>query len=209
MNANKLDHLVITAPSLEIGTQWIYEHLGVKPQTGGEHIRMGTHNCLLKLGQDIYLEVIALNPKVYAQRPRWFGLDQKSHNFKPSLATWVINTPNIQQTLQKATEELGNIESMSRGLLNWLITIPYDGSLPLQGIAPVLIEWQSTPHPATHLTDHHLSLLKLKLFHPEPERIQNLITSLSLVTTKAVEISFAKQCAIMAYIETPQGIKLL
>jgi hypothetical protein len=45
-------------------------------------------------------------------------------------------------------EVLGPIEPMSRGKLNWLITIPADGSLTLDGVAPALIQWDAEPHPA-------------------------------------------------------------
>ena len=32
---------------------------------------------------------------------------------------------------------------MSCGSLNWLLTIPADGSLPIDGVAPTLIEWHT------------------------------------------------------------------
>ena len=57
-----IDHLTITAPSLERGAAFVAEALGVALQPGGEHPRMGTHNQLLRLGDDCYLEVIAANP---------------------------------------------------------------------------------------------------------------------------------------------------
>jgi len=45
-----IDHITVTAPNLEAGAQFVRESLGVAPQTGGEHPRMGTHNLLLRLG---------------------------------------------------------------------------------------------------------------------------------------------------------------
>lgn len=132
-----IDHLVVTAPSLEIGAAFVKDVLGVAPQTGGEHLRMGTHNRLLRLGDALYLEVISFNAAVPApSRPRWFGLDALGPSSPPSLSGWVARTTDIQEALSAATEALGEIEGMNRGALDWLITIPCDGSLPLEGAGP-------------------------------------------------------------------------
>ena len=55
---------------------------------------MGTHNLVLKLGDSLYLEVIARNPKApQPGRPRWFGLDR---NRSTGLRTWVARTDDIR-----------------------------------------------------------------------------------------------------------------
>src|SRR4051794_29994915 len=70
----RLDHLVVVAPTLGAGAASVRSALGADPRPGGWHDRMGTHNVLLRLGPDVYLEVIAIDP---AARPpgrvRWFG----------------------------------------------------------------------------------------------------------------------------------------
>ena len=74
--ACEFDHLIIGAHTLEQGAAYIEELLGVKPQAGGRHAAMGTHNMLLRLGARAYLEIIAIDPAGETpQRPRWFGLD--------------------------------------------------------------------------------------------------------------------------------------
>ncbi len=73
---SKLDHLAIVAPTLEEGVAYVEKTLGVPMAAGGKHPEMGTHNRLLRLGDDIYLEVIAVDPEApRPERPRWFGLD--------------------------------------------------------------------------------------------------------------------------------------
>ena len=76
MNA-RIDHIVIGAANLISGTKILETKLSTKFSPGGEHQIMGTHNNLLKLQPDIYLEVIATNPNVEKpSRQRWFSLDE-------------------------------------------------------------------------------------------------------------------------------------
>jgi hypothetical protein len=44
-----LDHLVVAAATLEQGEDHLEAMLGVRPQRGGKHVAMGTHNSLLRL----------------------------------------------------------------------------------------------------------------------------------------------------------------
>src|SRR4051812_30813067 len=124
MNASHIDHLTITAPTLASGLDYVRDMLGVVPQIGGEHPRMGTHNVLLKLGERMFLEVIAINPDAPAlSRPRWFGLDRLDADQSPRLATWVVRTADIGAAVAASPVPLGNIEAMSRGKFTWQITI--------------------------------------------------------------------------------------
>lgn len=206
-----IDHITITAPSLEVGSKLVQQALGVAPQTGGEHPRMGTHNLLLRLGDSLFLEVISPNPNAPSpNRPRWFGLDNLRPDSMPTLATWVARTADIQSTVSASTEALGNIEPMSRGALNWFITIPADGSIPLNGVAPALIEWHAETHPAAKLQDHGLSLAKLEIFHPEPERISRLLASIEMDGPLFVSpLSAGEVPHLVAHINTPQGLRTL
>lgn len=204
-----VDHLVITAPSLEAGAAYVRDTLGVAPRPGGEHARMGTHNLLLRIGESTYLEVIAANPAApRPARPRWFALDTLAGDAKPTLAAWVARTADIHAAGNAATEQLGTIEPMSRGALDWLITIPADGSLPLDGVAPALIEWHTDAHPASRLDDFGLALDRLELFHPDPERVSTLLKSLAVMGPVAVEKS-AVTTRLVAHIRTAQGMRTL
>ena len=206
-----IDHIAITAPTLEAGAELVRLALGVELQTGGAHTRMGTHNLLLRLGDAVYLEVIAPDPEApLPSRPRWFALDTLAANAAPALATWIARTADIEASVAACSEPLGNIEAMSRGALNWLITIPDDGALRLNGVAPALIEWQAEAHPEARLQDQGLSLIKLELFHPEPERIARLLLSLGLEGQLVVHASTAERGAgLVAHINTPQGLRQL
>ena len=210
MSRTILDHITVTAHSLEEGASFVSETLGVFPQVGGEHPRMATHNLLLRLGESTFLEVIAPNPAAPApSRPRWFGLDGFGRQSPPRLSTWVVRTAGIHAAVDAAAESLGAIEPMSRGALNWLITIPADGSVPLDGGAPALIEWQTDAHPATRLEDKGLSLVKLEIFHPDPSRLTGLLSSLAFDGQVSVLPSPAPSACLAAYIDTPHGLRVL
>jgi hypothetical protein len=211
MPACSIDHLTVTAPSLEAGARFVEQALGVPLQPGGRHVRMGTHNRLLRLGESLYLEVIAPDPDAAAPgRPRWFGLDGLAAGAGPRLATWVARTDDIAASLAAASEPLGAAEPMERGDLRWLITIPADGELRLGGAAPSLIQWQVPAHPAAGLADHGCSLVRLEAFTPEPVRLKELLVSLGL--GQALELHnlpAGEPVRLVAHIDTPAGRRLL
>lgn len=99
---------------------------------------------------------------------------------------------------------------MARGTLEWLITIPADGSLPLGGVAPALIQWHARVHPASAMPDLGCSLEALDLLHPEPARIAALLRSLELAEP-AVPISVLASAAagLVAHIRTPHGVRTI
>jgi len=206
-----IDHLTITAPNLAVGVEFVRRSLGVMPQVGGEHPRMGTHNFLLKLGDSIFLEVISPNPNVpKPERPRWFELDRLESNTPPRLATWVARTADVHSALAMCSEHLGKVEPMSRGKLNWLMTIPSDGSLPFNGIAPTLIEWHTEAHLATKLQDVGCSFVRLEAFHSEAQRISALLKSISVEGEISVApLPAGAQPYLVAYIQTPSGLRKL
>ncbi|HUG58316.1 MAG TPA: VOC family protein [Candidimonas sp.] len=207
-----IDHIVITAPSLEEGVHYLCQTLGVDPQVGGEHVSMGTHNCLLKLGSDIYLEVIATNPKAASpSRPRWFQLDDPHWNSSPKLATWVARTNDIQSAAQAAAPmPIGQVQAMSRGSLNWLISIPENGTLALQGTAPALIQWNTPAHPASAMQDLGCSLIRLEIFHHESEQLTSMLDRIGFEgNLQVLPLRQGTQPYLVAHIQTPAGPRQL
>lgn len=207
----RIDHITVTAPSLNKGSDLVYERLGIRPQQGGEHPRMGTHNLLLRLGESMFLEVIAINRA--ATKPlqaRWFGLDALPLNAPAMLASWVARTDNIHELASVAIEPLGRPEPMSRGKLEWLISIPEDGSVPLGGAAPLLIEWQAAAHPAAAMVDMGCSLVALELQHPEPLRVKALLENLDFSEPSVrVTVNGSATPSLIAHIRTPNGLRII
>lgn len=213
MAACSIDHLTITAPSLEAGTAWAEAALGVRLQPGGQHLRMGTHNRLLRLGASLFLEVIAPDPALPPPpRPRWFGLDEWPTDAAPRLATWVARSGDIEAATMAATSvvDLGPPTPMERGALQWLITIPADGRLRMGGLAPALIQWLTPQHPAAGLEDRGCALTRLEARTPEPAQVKALLAALGLDGAVAVSALPEGQAPrLVAHIDTPAGPRVL
>ena len=64
---------------------------------------MGTHNSVLRLGEAMYLEIIAVNPVApRPSRPRWFELDRLETDSAPRLTTWIARTHDIHAAARAA-----------------------------------------------------------------------------------------------------------
>jgi hypothetical protein len=206
-----IDHLVVTAPSLAAGAAYVRDALGVEPGPSGEHARMGTHNRLLRLGERVYLEVIAVNPAAPAPgRPRWFGMDDREAMRAPRLATWVARSDDIHGAAAASSLSPGKVEPMSRGMLDWLITVREDGGLPLGGLAPALIQWPEGVHPADGMSESGCSLAGLCAFHPPPETVRALLKSIGLDGgLEVAPLGAGEAPFLVAEIETPSGPRRL
>jgi hypothetical protein len=140
-----LDHVTVTANSLAAGVSHTERALDVRIPTGGSHQVMGTHNHLLRLGEMLFLEVIASDPVAGPLlRPRWFALDdpriRTQLETSPRLCTWVVRTEDIAAALRSTPKEAGEIVKVGRGKLEWLISVPPDGSMPFDGAFPTILQ---------------------------------------------------------------------
>ena len=96
----ELDHITVAAHTLAQGLAYLRDALGIDLPAGGAHPRMATHNHLLRLGDSVFLELIAIDPAAPAPlRPRWFQLDdpglQAELAVTPRLLTWVVRPRDI------------------------------------------------------------------------------------------------------------------
>ena len=180
-------------------------------QPGGQHPRMGTHNTLLKIGDDCYLEVISIDPEAKPpQRKRWFELDTLLSEKSPRLATWVMRTNDIHKVTNATDHALGVVEEMSRGTLEWQITIPPDGRLPFHGIAPAVIQWKDEVHPASKLAESSVSLLKLVGRHPAAQQITAQLNAANSEGPFSVtEPLDGVPIGLTATFQTPKGLIVL
>ncbi|MFK7963621.1 MAG: VOC family protein [Burkholderiaceae bacterium] len=202
-----LDHITVIAPSLSDGVAHVENQLGVAIPYGGEHPQMGTHNHLLRLGDDCFLEIIAVNPQAQKpSRPRWFGLDT-GHGISSSLATWVLKTPDIQGDLLDSYQICGRAIDITRGDLKWKISVADDGTMPMSGVFPSLIQWPAGPHPAASMIDLGCALQSLEILHPEAQAISSAVKE--RFSDPRVSIIEADHKGLSATIVTPAGLRVL
>ena len=201
----RLDHIVVVANDLSQGAGWVEAALGVAMAGGGVHEGLGTHNRLLSLGPDLYLEVIARNPQDSApDQPRMFGLDNFSG--ETGLANWVLSSKNAKAALAQSPAGLGDLRALSRGDFRWLMTMPANGMLPFGGAFPALIQWQSQ-HPAPLLPDQGCRLRRLDIRHPDAQGLSQALNG--LLNDDRVQISDGPEFEMQAHIETPEGGRVL
>jgi hypothetical protein len=206
------DHLVLAAATLAQGVEYISDLTGVTPRPGGKHAAMGTHNALARLGERLYLEVIAIDPQgVKPARPRWFDLDSGDLAVdlieRPRLVHWVARTSDIEAAVARATEPPGEILPFERGDYRWRITVPADGHRPGKGLVPTLIQWDVPQHPADALPAAGLSLVELAGSHPDPVPIRAALAALGLAD--ALRVTFDREPRLAAMLRTPRGLVTL
>ena len=212
---SKLDHLVVAASNLEQGVNYIRDVLGVEIPKGGEHPLMGTHNHVMRIGDEIFLEVIAINPEAPPpSRPRWFGLDdpamQHSLQQRPRLVTWAANTNDLEQLQADTPMGLGEITPLSRGNLSWLFAVPEDGRLLASGFIPNVMQWKTEGHPANNMSDLNCRLLKLTIYHPYAQWLSGILQTMQLDHQVSIEpVANTAQAYMRAEFETPNGVRVL
>lgn len=198
-----VDHLVYVAPDLAVGSERVAKLLGVEPQPGGRHPGYGTHNAVVSLGGETYLEVIAIDPDL--PRPEGgypFGLDWADG---PGLATWALRCEDIEGVTPRADGlGLGALSSGSRErpdgvVLRWTLTDPR--AMPMGGAVPFLIGWGRTPHPATSAPRAGV-LREFHVVHPEPESARAALDLLG----SPVEVVIGDRVGFRAVVETPGGL---
>jgi hypothetical protein len=210
---SQLDHIAIIAPSLKAGMIWVRECLGLLPGMGGQHAQMGTHNMLLRLGHDFFLEVIAVDPNApEPAQKRWFGLGDAADVD----AQWTAGCR--LRGMVARTEQLSDLSSanpalhgkpmrVTRGEREWLFAIRPDGQLPMTGAVPHLMDWGTQGPAAPKMPEAGCSLLRLVLETPEPEAVRAAHQAIGL--SCGPDIRRGARTKLSAIIQTPTGVHLL
>lgn len=200
----QVDHLVYATTDLARGIADMAQLTGVLASPGGQHPGRGTHNALLSLGPNAYLEIIARDPaQPEPSEPRAFGLDTLS---APRLVTWAAKGTQLDQMHRAAADSniaLGTVSSGSRRrpdgvLLSWQFTDP--AVEIADGIVPFFIDWGSSPHPALSAA-RGATLIGLRAEHPDARRVQQMLQQLGLKLT----VSKGSLPALIATIDGPRG----
>jgi hypothetical protein len=206
----KPDHIIYAVPDLGTGMDTIEALLGERPIFGGQHPGKGSHNALLSLGEDVYLEVIASDPtQPEPATARSFGLDKLT---SARLATWAARTTDIEATIEQARAagyDPGDLMAGGRtrddGLrLSWQSASRPEAvrgeTPPGDWLIPFLIDWGDTPHPAA-TTPGQSRLVALQATHPDPAAVQAMLQALGL----DLVVEPGDKPALIATIDSPNG----
>lgn len=207
-----LDHLLVGAPSLEMGIDWLEQQTGVRAAIGGSHPGLGTWNALASLGPRQYIEIIAPDPKqgdadtFYVPGLRGFKA--------PRVATWAVTgqglgarwreTPPANFTCDPPRS--GSRVRPDGSRLAWTLAFPKakEGG-DFGGAVPFFIEWEAeSPHPGLD-APAGLGLVGLSIGHPEPEALRDALLTLGL----DVPVRGSADPAFQVELQTPGGLVIL
>ncbi|GGC73655.1 VOC family protein [Chelatococcus reniformis] len=207
-----LDHLTVVAPTLEAGVEHVRDQLGVEMVPGGTHREMGTYNCLLRIGDNTFLEVIAVDPEAPRAPTCWFGLGD-SHAVARDwtagrrLRAWVARADDLVRVLATHGALLGQRTRVSRGGRSWWFAVRPDGSLPADGAVPAAIDWGARRTPAPMMPESGVTLSSFTVEHPAPPALAALYDGLAIAGRP--EIRPGPQCRLRATFRTPSGLREL
>ncbi|MDE0024534.1 MAG: VOC family protein, partial [Spirochaetaceae bacterium] len=183
---------------------------------GGSHEGRGSHNALLSLGGDAYLEIIAPDPAQPPPRqPRPFGLDSLA---EPRLVTFAVHAdrtggaepagPGVRLERWRAHAaaqgyDPGPVAAGSRrrtdgSLLLWHLCQHQE--LPFGGAVPFLIDWDAVDSPAAS-APAGCRLLNLEVQSPEPEAVGPALRALGV----PVAVRAADRPGLRAMVATARG----
>ncbi len=209
----KLDHLTVIAPTLAEGAAHLRACLGLDIPFGQRHEYMSTHNHLLQLGGQVYLEVVALDPDgAVPPCPRWFGLDDQASvraawESGRRLRGWVARSDDIHAALAGREDIFGRAVALPPAAPAFDFSLRADGALPLNGAAPCLIDRRGKARNMATIPDLGARLVDFTLEHPDPAAIAALYESLRIDHPPAIVKGDAMRWR--ARIATPGGVREL
>ncbi|MBM2577267.1 VOC family protein [Jannaschia sp. Os4] len=191
-----LDHLVVTAATVEDGAAHIQSAVGIATGPGGRHARLGTWNRLLSLG-DCYMEAIAVDPEAGPpDHARWFGLDDRTG--PPRLTHWAVAVSDLDAAVA-AHPHAGDVLSFERNGLRWRMAVPPDGRYAFDDLFPALLQWETDP---PSLPPSGARLASLTLSHPDAPA---LAAELGALLDDPRVAAREGEARLSARIDTPDG----
>lgn len=209
---NKIDHFAIGAANLEQGQAALKQALGVTVPKGSKHTAMSTHNCVTQGGNESFLEIIAIDPDApNPDRTRWFTLDDPATQARlaerPRALCWVVGTDDLDGVIANSPVDLGDVVLFTRGERSWRLTVPADGSLPEDGLLPAFIEWSPGPHPSSGMQDLGVALTRIKLSHPDPAWLKDVLAALGV--DHLADVTDGKERNLAFALSSPNGDVIL
>jgi hypothetical protein len=177
----RLDHFICGGRDLDAMMTTFQSLTGVAAGRGGRHPGLGTHNALASLGDDVYFELLAVDP---TQRDSLAGtMGGRIDAFEaPRLFAYMMKGEALERQHEVLTRHgIGaDLFDASRTTtdgrtLRWRLLVPHDNAFG--DCVPKFIDWKDTVHPAT-TSAPGCRFESFELGHPEAERLNTLLGEL-------------------------------
>ncbi len=176
----KLDHIVFGAYTLEEGTEFVENILQANLSDIGYHKDMGTHNRVIRISDQVYLEVVAIDPQIRnLKNKKWFNLDNPKLQYKlkksPQIISYVIENNDL-----KIPKYYDPFFDASRDNYRWQFAMPTCKKNILQseivesGIIPSLISWKSEK-PIYQMKKNQFELISFEISFSKTQKYFNNI----------------------------------
>ncbi len=205
----KIDHIVYCVFDLEEGIDYFENLLGIRPSIGGCHQSKGTKNALLNLGDQCYLEILAVDESnIDFNGERWMGIDLLKD---PKITRWSMKSNDLcddSNILKQYSPDLGDIIEGSRltengELLSWKMIAPT--SFPEIELLPFMTDWSTSDMHPTDTLQEGCKLENIFLFHPNPIDIEAVLKDLDI----PFKVQESKEVKIEIEIKSPTGFTFI
>ncbi len=199
-----IDHFMYAGPDLEALCTGFTALSGLKPEPGGQHPQLGTHNRLLGGEGPMYLELIAPDPSSAARSALRAGIAALT---RPSLHRFIMDATGTDlDPLLKRYRQAGisaQVQDMHRvtpagTTLRWRLLVPDENRFGL--FAPYFIDWLDTPHPSTRLA-RGFETLDIEAGHPASEELLALWHDLAV----PIQLHPADTSYLRVLLRAPRG----
>ncbi|HEX2542715.1 MAG TPA: VOC family protein [Caldimonas sp.] len=200
----RLDHVIYAGRDLDTLMSGFAALTGVAPVRGGRHPGLGTRNALASLGDDVYFELLAVDPEQATALAGTLGgrIDALP---SPRLLAYMLKGAGLerQQEILARHGIASDLFDASRNTpdgrtLRWRLLVPRDNAWG--DWVPKFIDWLDTVHPATTSVPG-CRLETFEMGHPDAARLNELLAELGadLVAQTADQPFFQLR------LQTPRG----
>ncbi len=198
-----LDHVLWAVPDLEAGAAQFADATGVTPGNGGSHAGFGTRNSLASLGDQIYFEIISVDPAQDRYRERAQRIGELT---APEMHTFGIRGEGLEAYRDaarglglNASDPVGMSRMRADGVKIQWQSIYIDD--PVWGdMIPFLIDWMGSQHPC-ETTPTGLEFVSFAALHPRADELTEIYCKLGV----RVPVRRAVSPGFMLEMDTPKG----
>ncbi len=199
----RVDHLVWFSPDLAAGDAYFTERLDRPPAHGGVHPGGATHNSLVSLGNETYIEILAPDP---AQESNCLDAELQALRGH-GLYHWAaggIDLDTVVKRARRAGLDASDVVAGGRALpdgrwLGWRLAGIRNH--PFGALVPFFIDWTDSSHPAAN-APRGGRLAAFEIRTPEAVALNRLFTAIGV----DLEASEAETVSIVATIASKSGM---